>query len=358
MTKKALNCEKALPVALALAGLLVAGGAARRVHAQENQGSQQVGEVKVHGKVEMLHVQGNVYMIAGAGANITVQVGSQFVIVVDSGLASMSDDVLAAIRSVTDRHILFVIDTSADPDHTGGNANLSKAGWALPNSSLNPLDSGSKGGLSLPSGASVIAHINVLNRMSEPEGKEPAAPQALWPSDTYETRYWRLYNSEGVFMYHPPNAHTDGDTYVLFRKSDVVSTGSIFDMTMYPVIKTAQGGNINGLIDALNQIIELLEPEDNEEGGTYVIPAHGRICDRNDIVNYRDMATIIRGRIQALIKKGMTLDQVKAAKPTMDYDGLYGSTKGPWTTDNFIEAVYQQLSKGKSMQESKTGAGQ
>ena len=326
---------------------------ARGVHAQENQGAGLPGQVVRHRKVEMLHVQGNVYMIAGAGANITVQVGPQFVIVVDSGVAQASDEVLAAIRSVTDKHILFVIDTSADADHTGGNESLSKAGWALPNSSLNPIESGSKGGLNLPPGASIIAHINVLNRMSEPAGKEPALPQGLWPSDTYETRYWRLYNGEGVFLYHPPNAHSDGDSYVFFRKSDVVSTGDIFSMTNYPVIKADQGGSINGLIDALNQIIEILEPEDNEEGGTYVIPGHGRICDRNDMVNYRDMATIIRGRIQALIKKGMTLDQVKAAKPTLDYDGLYGATTGPWTTDMFIEAVYQQLSKGKSSQEQK-----
>ena len=361
MMKQGLNCGRVLPAALALSALVLLGGSARRANAQENQiaapQGQTPGQVVVHGKVEMLHVQGNVYMISGAGANITVQVGPQFVIVVDSGLAQMSDEVLAAIKSVTDRHILFVIDTSADPDHTGGNHNLSQAGWALPNSSLNPLDSGSKGGLSLPSGASIIAYINVLNRMSEPANGQPAIPGNLWPSDTYETRYWRLYNGEGVFMYHPPNAHTDGDTYVLFRKSDVVTAGGIFDMTMYPVIKTEQGGNINGLIDALNQIIEILEPEDNEEGGTYVIPAHGRICDRNDVVNYRDMATIIRGRIQALIKKGMTLDQVKAAKPTLDYDGLYGATSGPWTTDMFVEAVYQQLSKGKA-QGPKAGMGQ
>jgi cyclase len=357
MSENGRNCARALLAVSVLAGFVLFG-AGRPVCAQENQNSGQQGQTAGPGKVEMLHVQGNVYMIAGAGANITVQVGTQFVIVVDSGLAQMSDEVLAAIRSVTDKHILFVIDTSADADHTSGNGNLSKAGWALPNSSLNPLDSGGKGGLSLPSGASIIAHINVLNRMSEPAGKEPAIPSALWPSDTYETRYWRLYNSEGVFMYHPPNAHTDGDTYVLFRKSDVVSTGGIFDMTTYPVIRADQGGNINGLIDALNQIIELLEPEDNEEGGTYVVPAHGRICDRNDIVNYRDMATIIRGRIQALIKKGMTIDQVKAAKPTLDYDGLYGSATGPWTTDMFIEAVYQQLSQGKAPQDQKAGAAQ
>jgi glyoxylase-like metal-dependent hydrolase (beta-lactamase superfamily II) len=354
---------RALLVTLVLSGVALAS-ATRGVSAQEirsvgqraqerSQGDQKAGK----GKVELLHVQGNVYMIAGAGANITVQVGNQFVIIVDSGLPEMSDQVLAAIRGLTDKHILFVIDTSADEDHTGGNQNLSNAGWALPNSSLNPLSQGARAGLSLQPGASIVAHINVVNRMSEPAGKGPAIPSGLWPTDTYETRYWRLYNGEGVFMYHPTNAHTDGDTYVFFRKSDVVSTGDLFTLASYPVIKADQGGSINGLIDALNQIIEILEPEDNEEGGTYVIPGHGRICDRNDVVNYRDMATIIRGRIQAFIKKGMTLEQVKAAKPTLDYDGLYGATAGPWTTDMFVEAIYQELSKGKAQQPQKAGAG-
>jgi len=251
----------ALRVALMVVFLV---GTARLVSAQENQQARdpsQRDEKAGHGKVELLHVQGNVYMIAGAGANITVQVGNEFVIVVDSGVPQKSEEVLAAIRSVTDKHILFVIDTSADDDHTGGNENLSKAGWALPNESINPLSNwGTQSGLTLPSGASIIAHINVLNRMSAPDGKQSAAPQNRWPTDTYETDSWRLYNGEGVFIYHSPNAHTDGDSYVLFRKSDVVSVGDIFTLASYPVIKADQGGSINGLIDALNDIIALLEP--------------------------------------------------------------------------------------------------
>jgi glyoxylase-like metal-dependent hydrolase (beta-lactamase superfamily II) len=204
-------------------------------------------------------------------------------------------------------------------------------------------------------GASIIAHINVLNRMSAPSGKEPTAPEARWPTDTYENDDWKLYNGEGVFIYHPPNAHTDGDSYVLFRKSDVVSAGDILSLDSYPVIRADQGGSINGLIDALNDIIALLEPKENEEGGTYVIPGHGHICDRHDVVNYRDMVTIIRGRIQNLVNKGMTLDQVKAAKTTVDYDGLYGATTGPWTTDMFVEAIYNDLSKNKTQQKAVGG---
>jgi glyoxylase-like metal-dependent hydrolase (beta-lactamase superfamily II) len=159
-----------------------------------------------------------------------------------------------------------------------------------------------------------------------------------------------------VYIYHAPNAHTDGDSYILFRRSGVVSTGDIFTLASYPVIRADRGGSINGLIDALNTIIELLVPEENEEGGTYVIPGHGRICDRNDVVNYRDMVTIIRGQIDAMLDKGMTLDQVKAARPTLEFDGLYGVTNGPWTTDMFVEAVYQELSKNKDRQQKVGGA--
>jgi len=314
---------------------------------QDQGGKQQVQQIGM-GKVELLHVQKNVYMIAGAGANITVQIGDQFVIVVDSGVAQMSDQVLEAIRSLTDKHIFFVIDTSADDDHVGGNENLSKAGWALPTSAQSPVQKRAGSDLDLPSGASIIAHLNVLDRMSAPTGQKPPYPPALWPTDTYENRYWRFYNGESVFIYHAPNAHTDGDSYVLFRGSDVVSTGDLITLASYPVIREERGGSINGLIAALNQVIEILEPKENEEGGTYVIPGHGHICDRHDVVNYRDMVTIVRDRIRRQIKNGMTLEQVRAAKPTLDYDGLYGATTGSWTTDMFVEAVYRELSQGKT----------
>ena len=351
-----------LRVTLAVIVVLVMGKV-RTVSAQENQGSSQQAQERDqqdqkmrYRKVELLHVQGNVYMIAGAGANITVQVGNRFVIVVDAGVSQMSGEILEAIRSITDKHILFVIDTSADDDHTGGNENLSKAGWALPNASINPLENGAPTGLTLPSGASILSHINVLNRMSAPTGKASLAPSSRWPTDTYEGEDWRLYNGEEVYIYHAPNAHTDGDSYILFRRSGVVSTGDIFTLASYPVIRADQGGSLNGLIDALNTIIELLVPEENEEGGTYVIPGHGRICDRNDVVNYRDMVTIIRGQIDAMLDKGMTLDQVKAARPTLEFDGLYGVTNGPWTTDTFVEAVYQELTKNKARQQKVGGA--
>jgi glyoxylase-like metal-dependent hydrolase (beta-lactamase superfamily II) len=314
--------------------------------AAQNQQDQTKGK----GKIEVLHVQGNVYMIAGAGANITLQVGDEVAMVVDAGTADMSDQVLAAIRSVTDKHIIFVIDTSDDPDHTGGNEAISNAGWALPNASQNPLEKAVGTGLELASGAAIVGHVNMLDRMSA----QKKMPQADWPTDTYENDEWKLYNNEGVFIFHPPAAHTDGDSFVLFRGSDVVSAGDILNLSSYPVIRAEQGGNINGFIDALNQMLDLLIAKDAEEGGTLLIPGHGRICDRNDVVNYRDMATIVRARVQQLIDQGKTLQQIEAAKPTFDYDGEYAGN-GPWTANMFVDAIYRDLSKGKNKQQSKAG---
>lgn len=357
MNGNARSRGNALRAALALSLMALAGFGSCAFAQQTQNGSPQAedrSQQASQGKVEILHVQGNVYMISGAGANITVQVGDEVVIAVDSGVAQRSDEVLAAIRSVTDKHILFIVNTSADEDHTGGNENLSKAGWALPNTARNPLQKQGEERYQMAPGASIVAHYNVLEKMSAPTGKQPAAPSGLWPTDTYDTRYWRLYNDEGVWIYHPPSAHTDGDSYVIFRKSDVVSTGDILTLASYPVIRADQGGSIDGTVAALNQIIEFLEPRANEEGGTYVIPGHGHVCDRHDAADYRDMLTIIRGRIQYFIKQGMTLEEVKAAKPTLDYDGLYGATTGPWTSDMFVEAIYRELSKSKA-QEQKAG---
>jgi glyoxylase-like metal-dependent hydrolase (beta-lactamase superfamily II) len=339
--------------ALLAAILFVCAGAATRAQAQTVGLNVNIGK----SSLQMLRVQGNVYMIAGAGANITVQVGEKIVIVVDSGTADKSDEIVAAIKAVTDKHIMFIIDTSEDEDHTAGNGNLSKAGWTLPNAALGPMQTAGDIGLTLPAGASIVAHINVLGRMSETANTAKPVPSSDWPTDPYDTDEWKLYNGEGIVMFHPASAHTDTDSIVYFRKSDVISAGDILNLVTYPVIDLSRGGSIGGEIDALNQIVELLIPVENEEGGTYVIPGHGRIMDRNDVVNYRDMVTIIRDRVQAGIDDGKTLEQIEAAKPTLDYDGLYGATTGPWTTNMFIEAIYKDLSKAKTQAGSKMGGG-
>jgi cyclase len=283
--------------------------------------------------VQLLSVQGRVHMLVGAGANITIQLGDDAVVLVDSGLPQMSTQALAAIRTLSQKPIEFIINTSVDADHTGGSHNLSQAGHYI---------SGMNG--ETP-GASIIGQIAILDRMTAANAnKDTAAPQDLWPTDTYDNDRWAIFNDEPIVLEHPHAAHTDGDSLVFFRRSDVIATGDIFTPDRYPMIDLAKGGSINGEIDALNRLLELMVPRADEEGGTYVIPGHGRICDRNAVTNYRDMTTIIRDRIADDIRKGLTLAQIEAAKPTLDYDGIYGSSSGEWTTHQFIEAVYKSLS--------------
>jgi glyoxylase-like metal-dependent hydrolase (beta-lactamase superfamily II) len=350
------NLSGVRPSALRLFLLFV--GTASLLYAQEGKRVPQAPSTAaqdqtIRGQVHVLPVRGRVYMLVGAGANITVQTGDENLFVVDTGYSQMSDEVLVAIRTISSKPILFVANTSADDDHVGGNASISKAGWVLPdeNGAISDL------GLSLPAGAPIIAHLNVLNRMSASSANETATPSAAWPGITYESVDLKFYNSEPVIVHHLPAAHTDGDSIVFFRSSDVVSTGDLFTPTQYPVIEVAKGGSVAGLIDALNDIIDLLVPKEYEEGGTYVIPGHGRLCDRSEVSIYRDMVTIIRDRIAAMVKKGMTLEQVKAAKPTLDYDGTYGTDTGPWTTNLFIETVYRELSKENRSPESKASKG-
>jgi glyoxylase-like metal-dependent hydrolase (beta-lactamase superfamily II) len=184
--------------------------------------------------------------------------------------------------------------------------------------------------------------------MSAPTGKQAPTPTGAWPTDTYHGDSQELFfNGEAIQMFHPKPAHTDGDSIVFFRRSDVVSTGDIFMTTNYPIIDVQNGGSINGVVDALNFILDITIPSEKQEGGTMVIPGHGRLCDEADVVEYRDMVTIIRERVQDMIKKGMTIEQVRTARPTRDYDPLYGSTSGSWTTDMFVEAVYKSLSAKK-----------
>jgi cyclase len=295
-------------------------------------------------EVHVLPVQGNIYMLVGAGGNITVQAGNDGVLLVDTGVAQMSDKVLAAVRSISDKPIRFIIDTHIHPDHTGGNAAIAKAGMTIAGGNVVG-DIGASAG----NQAAVIAFQTVLDRMSSSSGPQ-AIPQDAWPTETYTTPERKMFfDGEGIEIIHIPAAHTDGDSMVFFRRSDVISTGDIFVTNRYPIIDLQRGGNIQGVIAGLNRIIEIAIPEALggndvlQEGGTMVIPGHGRLCDVADVVFYQEMVTIIRDRVQDMINKGMTLEQVKAAKPTRDYDPRYGATSGIWTTDMFVEAVYKSL---------------
>jgi len=276
----------------------------------------------VRGEIETVHVKGNVYMLVGAGANIAVQIGDEGVLVVDTGVAASREKVLAAIRKLSTKPIRWIINTSADPDHTGGNETISQAGETV---NGNP--------------AAIIAHEGVLARMTE-----TSRPVTELPLNTYfeESRDF-AFNNEAVFLYHNPKGHTGGDSFVYFRGSDVLVSGDTFLTTTYPVIDTESGGGVEGFLASLNKMLLIAVPNYLQEGGTYVIPGHGRICDEADLVEYRDMIYIVRDRIQDMVKKGMTLDQVKAARPTLDYDGRYGVESGA----KFVEAVYRILSTKK-----------
>jgi len=243
----------------------------------------------------------------------------------------MSDKVVEALRTLSRRQITYIINTSDRTDHIGGNENFAKIGSPL--------------AIARAARASVfiIAFNTLLDRMSDPNAK-PSIPEKAWPNDTYSVPQKNLYfNGEAVQIFHQP-ATTDGNSIVFFRRSDVVSTGDIFDPTEYPIIDLKNGGSLQGVIEGLNRLRQMAIPADHMEGGTMIIPGHGRLCDVGDLDIYQQMVTIVRDRLQDMINRGMTLDQVKAAKPTRDYDPIYGSNTGNWTTDMFIEAAYKSLS--------------
>jgi glyoxylase-like metal-dependent hydrolase (beta-lactamase superfamily II) len=328
--------------------------------------------LKNNGEIKVLPVQGNVYMLIGAGANIAASIGRDGILLVDTGRSDMSTKVMSKILELATaissspqpirclglhcpgtpagwtspsmnaviaspappKPVRFIINTSVDSDHTGGNERLAAlpadakiVGVTFPPVGVAP-------------GATVITHENILKRMSEPGPGEKAAPSGALPTDTYHNDSYKIsefFNNEGIQLVHTPAAHTDGDSMVFFRYSDVIAAGDILRTDSYPVIDVAKGGTVNGVLDGLNKLLDMAIPEFRSQGGTMIIPGHGRLCDTGDVANYRNMVAILRDRVQDLVNKGMTLEQVKAAKPTMDYDGLYGSPTA------FIEAAYKTL---------------
>jgi glyoxylase-like metal-dependent hydrolase (beta-lactamase superfamily II) len=285
-------------------------------------------------------VHGQVYLLASAAANALVQVGPQGVLVVDTMREQDGDQLLAAIRKVAgDKPIRYIVNTHVHADHTGGNLKIASAGSQLVAGNF-----AAQLGQAGANSAFIVAHENVLTAMSAPVGKTAPTPFAAWPTNTFFQAEKDMYfNGEGVQLVYEANAHTDGDILVFFRSSDVIATGDVFNTNSYPVIDLDRGGHVNGVIEALNRIIDLAISEQFTEGGTRIVPGHGRICDEFDVVEYRDMVTIVRDRVQAMMRKGMTLDQIKQARPTRDYDPRYGSDTGAWTTAMFIEAVYRSL---------------
>ena len=311
--------------------------------------------------LEVLQVRPTFYMIVGAGTNIGAQIGPNGVVLVNAGAAAASGDVLAAIAKLTDQPIRYIIDTSADPDVVGGNATLAKAGRNITSFAAGT-NRTTAAGLDF-NAARVLSHENVIRRMQlAPPGGTSPFPTDTWPSETFEERRRTMYfNDEGIEILAQPAAHTDADTIVFFRKSDVVVAGNIIDADHFPVIDLARGGSLKGEIDALNRIVEIAIPPGpfvglpggpnafaRLQGGTDVLPGRGRIFRQIDVVNYRDMLVIVSDIVQDMIARKMTLDQIKAADPARPFKARYGAASGPWTTNDFVEAVYKSLTNARS----------
>ena len=289
-------------------------------------------------EVETLPVQGNVYLLAGAGGNIAVQTGDDGVLMVDTGLQPMADKVLAAIRKLSEKPIRTIVYTTLSDMHTGGAALFVQSGF------LNQAGPGLGG---RTNEADLIANIGILRLMTEIG--EAKIPTDRWPPSTFHGKQKDFYsNNEPVIVLSVPNGVTEGDSMVWFRKSDVVVTGEIFNQAQYPFIDLEHGGSINGIIAGLNHILEITVPKHLQEGGTIVVPGYGRISDEHDVLEYRDMVTIVRDRVQNAISKGLTLQQIQAAKPsyTYEYDLRFGNNPA-WTGPMFVEAIYKSLSMKK-----------
>ncbi len=295
--------------------------------------------------LDVVRVRPNLYMIAGAGGNIAVQIGSDGVVLVDAGKEGASDQVIAALKKLTPLPVRYIVNTGADADHVGGNAKLAAAGQTIFTNVLGNPDMAKA--MTNGGAASILAHVSILQRMSASTGKTAAFPQESWPTEAfYQKRKSIRMNEEGIEILYQPNAHSAADSFVMFRGSDVVVAGDILDKTRFPVIDLANGGSIQGEIDALNKLIELTIapiPFIYKGAGTYVIPGHGRLCEQMEVVDYRDMVVTVRDVVADMIERGMTLDQIKAASPAKPYETQYG--KLPGVTSAFIESIYKSLKK-------------
>ncbi len=336
------------------------------------------------GQVHVLPVQGNIYMLVADGTNITASIGRDGIAVVNTGAAQMSDKVLTALNELA-RAVVnpattnacfgancpgvpgwsspffnaviasprpapgmrYVINTSAAPEHVGGNEKLAAAATFKRAGGAAGFGGAAR---DLGTSATIVAHDGVLAALSTPAGRTPAAPTAAWPSDTFFDEFHKLseyVNGEPVILYSAPAANTDGDSFVFFRHSEVISAGNLMSTVSYPLIDADKGGSIQGVIDGLNSILDIAVAEYRAQGGTWVVPGRGRLSDTADVASYRNMLVVIRDRVRDLKQKGRTLEQVRAARPTLDFDGRYGATTGPWTTDMFVSAVYRTLQEKK-----------
>jgi glyoxylase-like metal-dependent hydrolase (beta-lactamase superfamily II) len=308
-----------------LAALALVGTAGQGLDARQGAASP----------LSVLHVQGGVHVITGAGANVTVQVGNgkNGVVLVDTPRPDLVPQVLAEVRRLSNnRPIRYIVNTSVNADAIAGNAAL-----------VGPAASRGTGGA--PFGfvglgrPSILAQENVLNRLS---AATSAFPPAALPTMTYYLPTMDFYaNGEAILLHHAPAAHTDSDSIVHFRGSDVISTGALFTPGRYPVIDLERGGSVQGLVLALGQVLAIAVPEAFSEGGTKIVPGRGRIAEETDVAEFRDMLAIVRDRVQDGIKKGQTEAQIVASRPSRDYDAEYGA--GQAEADRFVGTIYRSL---------------
>jgi cyclase len=299
------------------------------------------------GEIHAYHVGGQVWLMTGqpGESNVLVQVGDQGVLVVDSGTTAMAPKLLARIQQLAQstngarKTIRKVINTNGRLDHIGGNEIIRKAGGQVIGG-----EEAAQQNLLGTAGAEVVAHENALTRLVTDSNAPGGPSRELWPTDTegFDIDNYR-FNGEALQLVHPRSGNTDGQLIISFRGSDVIAAGDIVDMTNYPVIDVARGGSIDGLLVAVNQLIAMAAPDDQSEGGTVIVPGHGRMIDQSEVALYRNMLTIIRNLVQYYKNEGKTLAEVLALKPSDGYDQRWGKTTGPWTIRDFVTAVYQTL---------------
>jgi cyclase len=280
-------------------------------------------------EIGVLKVQGNVYMVVTPAGNIAAQIGGDGIVVVNTAEEALAPRIAAAVKKLdvngSDKPVQWIVNTDAGLNHIGGNV-------ALPVAS----------GLPKARQPRIVAQANVLNLIGGRGRSELKIPEELWPNDEYSTPTKDFaFNGEPVVVIHIPHALTDGDSIVHFRRSDVLAVGDLFTPGFYPVIRLDRGGTIQGYLDGLNQILRITVPLRYQEGGTYVIPGRGRLCDEADVVEYRNMVTIVRDRVLDMVKHNKTWYEVKAARLTRDYDVQFDAK----SADAFVEAIYKSLSK-------------
>jgi glyoxylase-like metal-dependent hydrolase (beta-lactamase superfamily II) len=285
-------------------------------------------------EIGVIRVQGNVWMLITPGGNIAVQVGDEGVLLVDTGATGSADAVLAAIRTITPKPIRYIVNTSTAPERVGNNGVLATlAGGGM-------IRDGGQG----PRPA-VIAHEKVLVRMTAADGGRDAYPVGGWPTDAYLLQRRSIhFNGEAIDILHQPSAYSDGDSIVHFRRSDVIVTGRLLTTTHFPRWDRSLGGSYQGVLNALNAMLDIAVPRVMQEGGTYVIPGSGRVCDEADVAEIRDQVQMIRDRFRDLaITQKLTLAQARTRNPLIDFAQRYN--RADWTAEQFTEAMYREVSR-------------